>query len=490
MQEESPAQRLERFRKQTSSWDYRGLGEDQHGWLEQYVELQHLTPASRRSIILRSTSAAQLLNRTTQDDDEEDDTGIKDVWALKTAIRLTEPLRHVHDTLFQDWECNCHSNCKHSHVLVAFAAPCQYFDKNTNCVLRFTASHEKQLPWRTVFLSITEDLSAQPGPEPSKHGVGCSGTQLSSSPDAASENPIRLHDHLIQTQYHCSTTAKLDFFSHDRSWTIAPELTGGDQGYSMVALSTLIADEATHSIRKEPYERRVSLALIVTYAFLQLGNSAWFPYALNNINIWFFQAKGAAPVLLQPYLEIDLDVDDDMLASQSSNGILRMINPDMPCLPVLGKLILELISGSSVALENIERFMVGYRHQNPERAPYVWGAVRSCFFDVAFKGETIHGNEALRIKFLEQVIYRLHKLLSQCNKSLEGEILKASSPPVMHPTASRKRRHHSVTSPGIHKRPSLSPAGVSKGTTAATDGPELTPCLHDDGSQRPFDQIQ
>jgi hypothetical protein len=415
------------------------------------------------------------------------------VWALNTAVKLSEPLRSVHEAFFQQWDCNCHSDHEHSRLLVSYATPCHNLDTSTNCLLRFTTSHEAQVPWSTVFLDITNNCTVQRTTDAlsQSHSVGCLGLDVQSSSDLADggSSPLRcLHDRLVRISKDDSTSATLKFCSQDKSWTVTPDLTDDSRPYSMVSLTSLMADDATHPLREEPYHRRVSLALIVTYAFLQLGNSPWFPCTLNDINIRFHKEDGAAPILLQPFLEIGLAIGDDLVEGQNKNHtILRMINPDMPCLPVLGKLILELISGCGVELDSVEKFMMDYRHQYPERAPYVWGAVRPCFFDNTFKAESMHNNELLRVKFLEEVVYRLHKLLSQCKKSLEGEISQMTPAPALN---SKKRQRRSSANPRMAKRPSLSPSGPMVGTTTATSDLGLVSCLHDDGSQHPFDQEQ
>lgn len=375
-------------------------------------------------------------------------------------------------------------------MLVSFATPCQSNDLSTKCLLRFTTHQCRQLAWSTVSLDIAADGNLQRKLNNTEILTDGSVSGTSDIHNAAQEPPLTcLHDELVKlSENHCEN-AKLHVFSDRRSWAVAPEPADSHQNDSMVPLASLNTESATHPISETPYEQRVSLALLVAYAFLQLGHSPWFPYATDSINVWFRQADGQAPVLLQPYFEVCLEAGNDELGGQSSgSSMFRMINPNMQSLPMLGKLILELISGTSIELSGMEKFMVRYRQQYPERAPYLWRVVKSCFYEPAFKGDVIHGNEILRTKFLEDIIYRLNKLLEQCKSTLEEEIAKMPLYPASRSVSSRKRRLSSGADTRLAKR---SPTASFEhwGRWNTTDSRRRY-CLHDDGSRRNYDTDQ
>lgn len=477
---------MEEFRKQTSGWDYQHLLNEQLCWLQKYTALERLTSGQRKRILQRSTTAAQLLHRDSLEYGDEDDTGTKDVWAEKTSNKLCLPLQRVHETFLRGWNCRCRGSCKHSHVLASFAMPCQTNDDHVNFLLKFTTEDNKRAPWSTILLNFTGDQVSQSRLDSKDKICSYQSHGLLNGQDAVVAAPaLCLHDNLVQLSSRYPAIATLSSTADSKSWTTFPGLTEDRPRYSMVSLASLTADDATHPIREKPFEQRVALALLVAYAFLQLGNSPWFPYTAESINIWFYQQDGSAPILLQPFLEVCLDSSDNHTDNQrGTHSMLRMINPNMQCLPVLGKFMLELISGSSVELSGIEEFMVSYRHQNPERAPYVWGAIKSCFFESAFKGDIIHGNELLRTKFLEEIIYRLNKLLTQCKSTLEEEIAKMPLYPPIESVSSRKRRSSTTADPRLAKRSPLPSNDRADDQTRTPADSHTRYCLHDDGSRR------
>jgi hypothetical protein len=232
------------------------------------------------------------------------------------------------------------------------------------------------------------------------------------------------------------------------------------------------------------------LALLIAYAFLGLGNSPWFPYITDSIKVWFWKTADDRPILLQPYIEVDLKVTEHNVENQSDGlGLLRMVNRNMPCLPLLGKLILEVVSGQSIGdLHNYEKFLAKYKHQQPIEAPYVADAVNSCFSDREFTHNMIHGNENLRTRFLEQVVGRLQSLLSKCETSLEAEIDSARAH-VEAQMSNRKRRRDSTVVDASAKKSHLT-MRPRQDTVGVDSDHEPTHCCHDDGSLQAYDRNQ
>lgn len=440
----------------------------------------------RRNIVQRSAAAAQSLDRDPLEEGCDEDTGSKDIWAEGTANTLCLPLKDFHDTLLKDWKCRCGDALKHSHVLASFATPCHNDDMTARCILRFTASHQKQLPWVTVHLEIADRKTVR-----LKSGLlDCAEVLAPETVPALS-----LHDSLMQITKSCRANAVLNFSPNGNSWSIEPAVADSHQRYTMVSLASLTADSAIHPLREEPYDRRVSVALIMAYAFLQLGNSPWFPYDMDDINVWFYQAQDSAPVLLQPFLDVCLDARKNPKSGLSHKyAVYRLINPRMCCLPALGRLMLVLITGISIDLVQIEQFMVGYKKQYPERAPYVWAAIKPCITGGMFTStsETIHDNENLRTKFLQEVIHRLHMLLSQSKSSLESEIAKLPSHSATPLIVTQKQQLSASVSTVAAKEHSTFSPGPSSGHAIAPNHshPILTYCLHDNGSRSSSDHYQ
>jgi hypothetical protein len=483
---------LQDFREQTSGWKYQqslSLSADQLVWLHKHVGLQYLT-AEKRKIVLRQTTAiAQSLPKYDDIYGDDADLAQKDLWALKTAIDLCDPLHNVYDVLFRNWACECPTPAEHTSVLVAFAVPCRGDDAATHCLLRFTTSREKKAPWSTVLLNIANETSSRSNAgDTDLERFACSTT--ASIAQVEDDIPVpRLHDCLIRCSSQERGVTKLRFSSLDNKWAIAPHDADRHARFTMVPLGSLFVEDSSHPISKRPFKERLSLALLVTYAFLQLGDSPWFPYGTESINVWFYQAVGSEPTFLQPYIEVGLTNPEDRIDTQSDQlGFLRLINSNMPCLPLLGKLILELIVGHSIEhIGSIERLLASYQHQQPIEAPYILGAVESCISDTNFREETIHGNELQRERFLERVIFRLHGLLSKCGTSLEVEIEAAQK--ALSLQNAKKRRRHSSAGGASSKRPYTLAFGASEAHTMASNT-DSSHALHDNGSLDPCDEGQ
>jgi hypothetical protein len=280
-------------------------------------------------------------------------------------------------------------------------------------------------------------------------------------------------------------TAKLTYNSGRKSWAMMVDDIPQPEPHPMVSLAELLAKGSSRPLHNS-FAQRLSLALLLAYAFLELGQTPWFPYDKTQINVWFRKPRGSLPIILQPFLEVRLGDDENDEEGREMTGI-RWINGDMPCLPALGKLIFEVISGSSVGptVGDVYEALKSYPHDYPDRAPFVLGAVNPFFED--FKTHIIHGHEDSRIAFLEKVIYRLNKLLAMCKSSLQKEVRNTHSLLAEPSSVASKRRRDSLPSEGCPKRsrPNLSEPMVFRTNALCDDF-----CLHDDGSQHPFNQVK
>jgi hypothetical protein len=464
--------------------------------LRQYVELQHITPTQQRNVLQRATVLARSLLRDVDDFDIEMEPTKNDMWALEIANTLCEPLHDVHKTLFKKWACKCPRPDSHDGLLASFAMPCQNDSKDSQFTLRFmSSSGDKFTPWSTVTLNITSSQMFPHGLNESDRAISrakakmCVAALLDNS--NVVESPLQsLHDLLAAKFKQNHLQLQLNFCSTNGTWAIEPDSTIRCPQGSMVSLTSLLERGTPHTIDKRPFKERLSLALLISYAFMGLGNSPWFPYTTDCIKVWFWKTADDQPVLLQPYIEVDLKVIEYDVESQSDSlSLLRMINRKMPCLPLLGKLILEVVSGQSIGdLHNYEKVLARYKHQQPIEAPYVADAVNSCFFDLEFTHNMIHGNEVLRTRFLEQVIGRLQSLLSKCKTSLEAEIDSARAH-VEAQMSDRKRRRDSSVVDASAKRSHLT-IRPRQDTAVQVDDHEPIHCCHDDGSLHAYDRNQ
>jgi hypothetical protein len=491
----SGAQKVKAFEQYTSDWNYEGLtlDTDQQAWLKQHLSLHNLATAQRQEIRKRSSAAAQLLQRVSERYHDGSEMTQAGVWALGKAVSLCEPLENVRKALFQGWTCECVRPDKHLSVLASFSIPCQCTGMDPHGLLRFTTDLDKRRPWSTVTLNVTDgDANEQSLGSVQQRPMNTDAEVFVARADNKNTAPLHLHDCLIRWSKQQPATAKLRFCLDSRECVLTSEGGNSLARYSMIPLESLLAQDSSDAIRNRPLTERLTLALLIAHAFLELGNSPWFPYMTEKINVWLYQAVDDQPILLQPYMEVSLEDVDDSLESQSDDlAYLRMINRAMPCLPMLGKLILELIDGRPIAkLATLEQSMKTYRNQRPLEAPYVLGAVEVCISDPQFKEGSIYDSEILRKRFLEQVISRLHSLLAECNTTFEAEIKDAHSRTCLLTRPTRKRRRSSVTAPQFAKRHHLLTNGCGPETLTNSKSNELMRCYRDDGSLHTVDTEQ
>jgi len=447
---------LLKFHARIRSWTFDRLDRKQVDFLARLVDLTD-PPLLLREEIARACKAAIHLQPIIPggQQDEEDN---PDAWASGKASKLCEPLRTVHDVLLRDWYCEC--PIQHTHVLTSFATPCVSGAENVHCVLHFPAGEQS----KTVFLDVMND--------------SCNGT-TPSSPDASD-----LHDQLSYFSECSLGTARLTFSPTGKRWTMRQEGTNTARRHDMVSLAELIVmdgDLAVRRVFKALYSHRVSLALMIAYAFLELGNSSWLPYTTDHINVWLPILPGPAPDLLHPYIEVGLD-NTCLVIDSDYYGFLDMVNSNMPCLPVLGKLIFELISGDPILaweLGNMKTRLHRYHSQHPERAPHVSSAVLSCTHD--FKQGMISTDEKLRIAFIERVVQRLHKLLEQCPERDLKTVLRKAQRVVPQSSSGNNRKNNYIHAVGkLDNQTRSSQSGHFTSTI----------CLHDDGSAFRYDEAQ
>jgi hypothetical protein len=384
--------------------------------------------------------------------------GALDTWALGVATRLCTSLRSVHKELLEDWFCEC--PISHAKVLTSFAIPC-FTSANVHCTMRFPTGQSWGPSCNTVFLNVEDDVPRERVPDA-----------------VVSDHISDLHNELARFAQQSVTTTILTFSSMVNRWTLVKGEENSASQSDMVALADLIADQGPEGFREQaPYTHRVSLALIICYAFLELGDTPWLPYTTDHINIWLPRMTGSAPELLQPYIEVGLDSSDHVVEDNES-ALYRLINGEMPCLPLLGKLIFELISGEPIErIQHMERHMTRYHYQFPERAPHLSAAVWSCIRHKDLKQGVIKDNKRLRLAFLQCVINELHSLLGNADQTLKSIM-----------TSGKGITPHSL--PATDRIASVLRRTTRHGNQGASGNAEVSQfkrCLHDNGHHTSYD---
>lgn len=376
--------------------------------------------------------------------------GISDEWALAAAIRVCEPLSRLHDSLLQEWACAC-DEAQHTDLLASFGLPCQDHRQGPVCLLNFISDNSLSEPWRIVSVSVKDETIQEL---------------------AAAETD--LHDVLAQLEQQTGCLdGKLDYHESSQTWHLVDwqQEQNGTSRPVMVDLQHWISQEQPCPISKVKFQDRMALAITLSYAFLELGGSPWMPYEKYRLGIWLSMQNEPTPHLSRPFLSASLyplaeDIEDDGEAF-----LISLANPEMPCLPALGKLILELIVGRAIPWKEVQKTMLEVEDLNPERMVCL-EAIRSCigYKDNTFKAGHIRGDERLRTEFLTRVVYKLNYVLTDgCKTSLEQLISQQNTV--------RNAR-------SAQRSPQRSPRAVQQVAGAVDPGH----CLHDHGAVEPVDQ--
>jgi hypothetical protein len=155
-------------------------------------------------------------------------------------------------------------------------------------------------------------------------------------------------------------------------------------------------------------KRRISVALVLAYAYLHLGGGSWWPYTKRpNLHSQDIDNEGMPPsrlVLFSP---------DFSRQNEELPYVLTAFNADMPSLPAFGKLLLELFVGKSVKWDELNSKMETAKDES--LGTEMLQAVSTCLAtgtDKTFKGGgTIREDERLRTHFVKGVVIPIQYVL-------------------------------------------------------------------------------
>ncbi|KAK4962836.1 hypothetical protein LTR10_000463 [Elasticomyces elasticus] len=181
-------------------------------------------------------------------------------------------------------------------------------------------------------------------------------------------------------------------------------------------------------------KERIELGLIVSYAYLYLCETAWWPTGNVQPNLWFAH-KAAAKGLSTRHPFVKMPVDDTECTTVYS--VERFMNEERPSLPALGKLLLEIWKGDAVEWKDLDATI---DECNRDCIGAYWMcAVNACLGDDLTLKEagSLRSSLRLRAVYVHKVIKSLQWLLEKlCRlrveklmESMESELSTYIVPP-------------------------------------------------------------
>lgn len=377
-------------------------------WLCQVTNFEHPRGKNREMLLqhlrecrlaLRPFASAKPVDISWQAD------GSKDLeWVdVSEAFLLVEKL---HNTL-EHWECGCFDVQSHRNAQFAFdLGPPERHQSLTGTMYYPTMDQDtKKCVWKSAPLKYDPTVGAR--------SPAYTTTSVAHDEPVNALSPLcdLLDEIAIQGTGLVSLKASRPQLLHEATDPAVPFDTAlkGDG-----ALVDCYNVPQPQNLLRMGGKTRMSLALVLAYAYLHLGGGSWWPYDRK------------------PHLHSPRDVREDIPPSrlvyfspnfsprntkersrENAGGVLKSFNADMPSLPALGKLLLELFLGRSVSWDDMDREVE--RAEDEMLGTEMLQAVTACTamgHDKTFKdGGTIRGVERLRQHFVKAVLLPIQYVL-------------------------------------------------------------------------------
>jgi hypothetical protein len=265
---------------------------------------------------------------------------------------------------------NCVScGCQHEAVF-SFATPCHGKEANGKCLMSFRRN-----------CSTHEWISAHVAFKPMRENSG-------------SQSRVRLCEVLLNS----STETHLEPLGDGFTESATKKQHFKTSFVSLTSFDSWVASGQSNGYVNNIEQHRLILALLLSYAYLYLGGSSWWPNTRSDAGLWF--ADHLDPKIIRPFLPFST-------AEEHQSGYLETaINPARPSLPAFGKLILEIWLGRRIPWGN--EVMKGVKTDCHRSAlgPHIWRTAQSCIeHDPKLKGEgKLRDNALMKETFISNVV--------------------------------------------------------------------------------------
>ena len=328
------------------------------------------------------------------------------------AFRFVERL---HDTL-DHWDCDCFAGMSHRHAKFAFdLGPPGHRDSVAGTIYYPTMNGEgNKRIWHSAHMEFQERSDSPFPRSPALRSHGPASTSLADREANELSHLCGLLDEIA-----ISGEGSVKLAAGKPKLCEAPEHAAVFQGLLTDGESSLVDCynlPQPQKLLRMNFKHRISVALVLSYAYLHLGGGAWWPYDKKpNLHSPEIASEDVPPsrlVFFTPNFT-PRTASGQLTQDEELPFVLTAFNAEMPSLPAFGKLLLELYLGQSVTWDELNTRLE--RARGEVFAKEILQAVTTCLAigtDKTFKGGgTIRGDERLRTYFVKEVVMPIQYVL-------------------------------------------------------------------------------
>jgi hypothetical protein len=262
--------------------------------------------------------------------------------------------------------------CQHEAVF-SFATPCHDREAFGNCLMSFRRDRSMH-----TWISARVAFKQMHGTSGSRSGVPLCEVLLNGSTETHLESLGDGFIDIATKKQPCKTSV-----------------------VSLTSFNSWIANGQSNGYVNDSEQHRLLLTLLLSYAYLYLGGSSWWPNARVDAGLWF--ANHLDPKIIRPFLQFST-------AQEHRTGFVeKLINQARPSLPAFGKLILEIWLGRPITWGDEDMLGAEKDCQRSALGPHIYRVAKSCFeADSILKGEgSLRDDVLMRETFISNVVKTL-----------------------------------------------------------------------------------
>ncbi|OQN97424.1 hypothetical protein B0A48_16583 [Cryoendolithus antarcticus] len=320
-------------------------------------------------------------------------------WGGTKAI--FEAMTAAHEALVKHWISVCQCGlCDHYDTKISLGKVSNARSANVTCTVYSSVSFGPAVYWKSVKLQWRAGGVLE-NPVPRKRKVVFH-DELSQCP---SSPPVKVCE-LLQVE---ASSAVVEIVSGTLAVKSDSDVAKAEtpNTCSPALFSHWTTDKLPEKILALKLRQRLSLALILAYAYLHLSGSALWPRHQTSNEVWhYIDSQHTPEATLQPLFSLTPHASDT-----KQKALASFINKSSPSLPILGTMLLALISGKKVSWDTYEE-QIKLAKEEPFAKALI-GAVDACLDAQELKqdGETDALGDKAREVFLQKVVLPLQSAL-------------------------------------------------------------------------------
>nr|OQO18056.1 hypothetical protein B0A51_15971 [Rachicladosporium sp. CCFEE 5018] len=314
---------------------------------------------------------------------------------------IFDAMSAAHEALLKHWisVCKC-KICDHYDTKISLGRASDVPGADVTCLAVSSISHGHAVYWRSVKLKCSGD---------GKHGTSTSRKRkvmFDDEPDKEEATPPVKVCELLQVD---SSESIVEIASGGLTVKSAKDLDGTENpiGSSPAPFSHWTTDRLPETILSSKLRQRLSLALTLAYAYLHLSGSALWPRQQTSNELWhYIDPKNTSEANWQLLFSLT-----PRAGNTKQKALASFINKSSPSLPILGTMLLALISGEKVSWDTYEDQIKNAKEEPFAKA--LVGAVDACLDaqELKLEGETDALSDKAREVFLQKVVLPLQSAL-------------------------------------------------------------------------------